>query len=77
MQISGHNSYICEQGTKGQTQARALVTLSRFDNTNYDGYYHQEDNGGNAHPFSRVLPEFISILNIDCIVSDAIRLQRN
>lgn len=59
------------------TDSSTLATLPRFENTNnYDSYYYQEYNDGNAHPFSRVLLKFLSILKcrcpsldmIDCIV---------
>jgi len=35
------------------THSSALATLPRFENThNYDSYYYQQYNDGNAHPFS-------------------------
>lgn len=70
------NSYDYGQKVKGP-HSSTLATLPRFENThNYDSYYYQQYNDGNAHPFSRVLLEFLSILKcrcpsldmIDCIV---------
>jgi len=35
------------------THSSPLATLPRFENThNYDSYYYQQYNDGNAHPFS-------------------------
>ena len=58
---------------QGHTLKCTLATLPRFENThNYDSYYYQQYNNGNAHPFSWVLLQFLSILKCSCPSLDMI-----